>query len=174
MSNNKVANIKWFMPPTTFLSCPGKINVDNKLTRITDKVKSLTLLDSTPRMSLLLRYSSGHGKRLRCILNYMAASPHPKTTSVDSMFGKKIANHQDYLQDIKHLSSQGTGQRLQGLRFKPDSGSNRLCPPPPFFLVSGCWTDCLVLWMRQQTKVPYSIGCDAHRKQTLLGGGLSV
>ena len=131
MSNDKVANIKWCTPPTTFLSCPGKINVDDKLTQITDKVKSLMLLDSTSRMSLLLRYSSGHEKRFRCILNDMATAPHPKTTAVDSAFGGEIANRKDYLQDIKYLRSQGTGQRLQGFRFKPGSGSNPPPPPPP-------------------------------------------
>ena len=129
------------------------------------------LMDSTSRMILLLRYSSGHEKRFQCILNYMATAPHPKTTAVDSTFGGKIANRKDYLQDIKHLRSQGTGQRLQGLRFRPGSGSNT--PPAPFS-VSGCWTKCLVLWMRWHTKVPYSTGCSAHRKQPLLGGGLSV
>ena len=158
MSNNKVANIKWCMPPTTFLSCPGKINVDGQYLQ-NDFVTQVKLWawEEIPTHAEL------HG-------NGSSSQDH---SSWQRVWGK-IANRKDYLQDIKHLRSQGTGQRLQGLRFKPGWGSNPPPPPPAPFLVSGCWTKCLVLWMRWHTKVPYSTGCSAHRKQPLLGGGLSV
>ena len=113
MSNNKVANIKWCMPPTTFLSCPGKINVDGQYLQ-NDFVTQVKLWawEEIPMHTEL------HG-------NGSSSQDH---SSWQRVWGK-TANRKDYLQDIKHLRSQGTGQRLQGLRFKPGWGSNT--PPPP-------------------------------------------